>query len=88
MDTKQAKKDLETKVRELLKEISKLGVAKLIILETKGSGIVDDHLANGCDFTTPREFILALAEEIEWQYELPGMGRADRRRIKNYHLMM
>lgn len=81
-----ARADLRHKVKGLLKDIEKLGLERLDKLEQSGAGIVQDHISNSLTYATPKDFIVALADEIKHQYTRPHASNRDRRRIKKYYL--
>ena len=64
---KEAKKDLNKKVRELLKDIHKQNIQYFKNAIERGS-LVEDHLKTDQSFSVPKDFIIALAKKQEWNY--------------------
>lgn len=64
---KEAKKDLNKKVRELLKDIHRQNIEYLKNAIERGN-LVEDHLKTDQSFSVPKDFIIALAKKQEWNY--------------------
>lgn len=81
-----AKIDLEQKINELMDDIKKLALERLKRLSSVD--IVGDHLQNNCNYAIPKDFICAFADEMKSQYSRPNPKAKDKKRIKNYSIMM
>ncbi len=75
------------KVFDILQDIQSLALAKLASLQRSGVDIVGDHEANGCNYVTPKAFIVAFADEIKRQYA-PLQRKGLAANIRNYFRMM
>ena len=57
-------------------------------LDESGCGIIEDHLQNQQNYKTPKDLILAITKQLEYDYRLVKHTRADKRRIENYFNLM
>ena len=64
---KDAKKDLNKKVREMLKDIHKKNLLYLKEAIERGN-LVEDHIKTDQCYSVPKDFIVALAKKQEWNY--------------------
>ena len=82
---KEAKKDLNKKVRELLKEIHKQNIQYFKNAIERGS-LVEDHIKTDQHYSVPKDFIVALAKKQEWNYRLATTNgkSSSNRRIGKY----
>lgn len=82
--------DLEVRVSELMDDLKVLAIEKLRKLDKAGSGIVQDHRNAAGPWVTPRDFVVAFADEIKWQQSPSRYNQtmAWARRIKNYFTLM
>lgn len=62
MTEQEAQADLEAKVRELFEPVILACTNKLDCLRWNGSGIVQDHMRNGCNYLVPKAFMSAVLE--------------------------
>lgn len=89
-----AMRDLKAKVRDLMRDASKLAIERIDHLQASGADIVGDHLTitdQRGPFLVPRDFIAAFAEEMKHQFGWVSANPRDRqrnRRIKNYERLM
>ncbi len=90
-DKQRALVDLHTKVQELMDDMKVKASECIHRLQASGADIAGDHLDNAdkC-WLTPRNFMIAFAEEIKIH---AGCSRSDdtpsrKRTIKNYERMM
>jgi len=63
MTEQEAQEDLEAKVRELFGPLMQSVMESLNRLRLSGSGIVEDHMRNECNYLVPKAFMSAVLEE-------------------------
>ena len=90
MTKDEAMKDLEDKVRELMMDSVEDAIKKLHHLQASGANIAQDHIDAAGPWATPKNFVVAYADEMKWQYQpiQPNRSRAWTRLIKHYSTMM
>jgi len=64
---KDAKKDLNQKIRKMLKDIHKQNIKYLKEAIERGS-LVEDHIKTDQHYSVPKDFIVALAQKQAWNY--------------------
>jgi len=84
----EAKADLITKVSGLMADMAKMALERIEKLDASGCGLISDHLDNGCNFATPKDFTVALCKEGMHQYRRPNPNRRINRIIENYYIHM
>lgn len=87
-EVKEARADLEAKVRGIMEDMTKMAQERITKVELSGVALVEDHLNNGCNFATPKDFVVALCKEGMHQYRRPNPSRVMNRVIENYYLHM
>lgn len=64
---KEAKKDLNKKIREMLNDIHKKNIEYMKNAILRGN-LVEDHIKTDQQYSVPKDFIIALAKKQEWNY--------------------
>lgn len=90
MTKKQALRDLKSKVRSFMRAAEKMAMEKIDRIQAAGVDIAADHINGAGPYEIPRDFIAAFSDEIKYQYGMLSkhMPQSQKRRIKNYSLMM
>ena len=83
-----AKADLIEKVSGLMADMTRMALERVEKLDADYVNIVRDHLDNGSNFATPKDFILALCKEGAHQYRRPYPNRRTNRVIESYYIHM
>jgi hypothetical protein len=88
--TDEAQAQLEALVREFMADEIEHAVDCLKKLIESGSGVVQDHIANGCNLVTTRNFMVAFSSEMRSAHT-PLLSRQTKEwkaLIENYRIMM
>jgi len=81
--------DLRQKIKTLTADLEAMAMARLDKLDKAGTGIVQDHAENGCNYRTPRNFMAAFGKDITAQIgQLPPKGGDDRMQAEHYWIFM
>ena len=78
---KDAKKDLNQKIRKMLKDIHKQNIKYLKEAIERGS-LVEDHIKTDQNYSVPKDFIVALAQKQAWNYRY-GTGTTNGKSSSN-----
>ena len=83
-----AKADLVEKVRGLMTDMAVMAMERIDKLDASGADVVGDHLDNGSNFVTPKDFMVALCREGMHQYGRAFPNRATNKIVENYYALM
>lgn len=84
----QARRELKKHIKEIMKDATRMAVERVDKLELVGVDVVGDHMKAAGQYTIPKDFIVAFADELKFQYGHPYPTRAAKQRIKRYALNM
>jgi hypothetical protein len=82
MTEQEAQADLEAKVRDLFKPLMQSVMESLNRLRLSGSGIVQDHMRNECNYLVPKAFMSAVLEEKGQRFK--GFTKESKELKRNY----
>jgi hypothetical protein len=82
----EAQADLDAKVRELFEPVIQACMDKLLFLRLSGSGIVEDHMRNDCNYLVPKAFMSAVLEEKGQRFK--GFTKESKELRRNYLELM
>lgn len=88
MSNEQVMKDLGAKVDELAAEFRDFTLNKLKKVESSGAGVVQTHQENAWNWTTPRQFVSAAAQEFAEDMIGGKLTKQATHNIKQYRIHM